>query len=52
MRLVTEGRVFFQTHDGTLGLGPASMDSGDEIHILPGGRTHFVLRRRSKTGVR
>ncbi|KAI0102126.1 heterokaryon incompatibility protein-domain-containing protein [Nemania sp. FL0031] len=46
MRLATEGRVFFQTYDGGMGLGPASMTAEDEIHILPGGQTHFVLRRR------
>ncbi|KAI0871983.1 heterokaryon incompatibility protein-domain-containing protein [Hypoxylon argillaceum] len=27
-----------------LGLGPASMALEDEIHVLPGGQTHFVLR--------
>ncbi|KAI1745662.1 heterokaryon incompatibility protein-domain-containing protein [Xylaria scruposa] len=46
MRLVTEGRVFFQTEEGHMGLGPASMAPEDEIHVLPGGQTHFVLRRR------
>lgn len=46
MHLVTEGRVFFQTDDGRMGLGPASMAPTDEIHVLPGGQTHFVLRPR------
>ncbi|KAI1281089.1 hypothetical protein F5Y07DRAFT_412954 [Xylaria sp. FL0933] len=49
MRLATEGRVFFETEDGRFGLGPGSMAPGDEIHILPGGKTHFVLRRRPKS---
>ncbi|KAI0485774.1 hypothetical protein F4859DRAFT_472370 [Xylaria cf. heliscus] len=52
MRLVTEGRVFFQTEDGHMGLGPASMAAEDEIHVLPGGRTHFVLRPEPESGPR
>lgn len=27
-----------------MGLGPASIQKGDKIHILPGGQTHFALR--------
>ncbi|KAI0539356.1 hypothetical protein GGR58DRAFT_500209 [Xylaria digitata] len=46
MRLVPEGRVLFLTDYGLMGLGPASMAPKDEIHVLPGGRTHFVLRPR------
>ncbi|KAJ0109981.1 hypothetical protein J7T55_014783 [Diaporthe amygdali] len=42
----TDGRVFFLTRDGSMGLGPASMQNGDTIHILPSGRTHFVLRKK------
>ncbi|KAI1356565.1 heterokaryon incompatibility protein-domain-containing protein, partial [Xylaria sp. FL0043] len=49
MRLATEGRVFFETMDGRFGLGPGSMAPGDELHVLPGGKTHFVLRHRSKS---
>ncbi|KAJ4138743.1 hypothetical protein NW768_002615 [Fusarium equiseti] len=45
MRLATEGRVFFYTIDYRLGLGPASMMTGDEIRILPGANRPFVLRR-------
>lgn len=40
----TEGRVFFTTHRGLTGLGPASMESDDTINVLPGGKTHYVLR--------
>jgi hypothetical protein len=47
IRLATESRMFFETEHG-IGLGPASMRAGDTVHILPGGRTHFVLRQ---TGV-
>ena len=43
--LATEGRVLFELGDGTLGLGPASMALDDEVRILPGGNTWFVLRR-------
>lgn len=40
----TEGRVFFTTHRGLTGLGPASMESDDTINVLPGGKTYYVLR--------
>lgn len=29
-----------------MGLGPASIQEGDTIHILPSGHAHFVLRRK------
>lgn len=45
IRRATDGRVFFVTETGTMGLGPASMQHKDEVHIFPGGRSHFVLRR-------
>lgn len=45
IRRATDGRVFFVTETGIMGLGPASMQQKDEVHIFPGGRTHFVLRR-------
>lgn len=44
IQLATDGRRFFLTKNGSMGLGPASMQQGDTIHILPSGRTHFVLR--------
>ncbi|KAI0436917.1 heterokaryon incompatibility protein-domain-containing protein [Xylaria telfairii] len=43
MHLVTEGRVFFITGNGRMGLGPASMAPEDEIHVLPGGQTVSLL---------
>ncbi|TPX15914.1 uncharacterized protein E0L32_000248 [Thyridium curvatum] len=47
MRLVTEGRKLFRTGSGGLGLGPGSMQVGDEVHVLPGGNVHYLLRRRT-----
>ena len=47
-RTVTEaavGKRMFQTADGKLGLGPASSQKGDEVHILSGGFCPYVLRR-------
>jgi len=44
VRTATAKRRFFVATDGTTGLGPAKMREGDEIHILQGGRTPFVLR--------
>lgn len=48
--LATDGRVFFLTRNGSMGLGPASIKSGDTIHIFPGGRTHFALRKKNFEG--
>lgn len=45
VQVATDGRVFFLTRNGSMGLGPASMRNGDTIHVLPSGRAHFVLRR-------
>jgi len=45
LTLATEGRVLFQTLDGSFGLGPGSMSLDDEIRAMPGERTHIVLRR-------
>lgn len=46
IQIATDGRVFFVTEDGSMGLGPASVQRHDMIHVLPSGRTHFVLRSR------
>ncbi|KAF4953044.1 hypothetical protein FGADI_6314 [Fusarium gaditjirri] len=51
MRLTTEGRVFFITMDHRMGFGPGSMQAGDEIRILPGGNSPFVLRPMGRTGI-
>lgn len=47
IQVATDGRVFFLTGNGLMGLGPASMRNGDTIHVLPSGRAHFVLRKVS-----
>jgi len=44
IRAATIERVFFTTADGRVGLGPPSIAEGDEVYILFGGRTPFVLR--------
>jgi hypothetical protein len=48
MRIVTEGRSFFCTQRGRIGLGPKSLgnDSGgkDEVWILEGADVPFILR--------
>ncbi|KAF5578637.1 heterokaryon incompatibility (het-6OR allele) [Fusarium pseudoanthophilum] len=51
MRLTTEGRVFFITNDKEMGFGPGSMAVGDEIRILPGGNSPFVLRPMGRIGI-
>ncbi|QMW44309.1 hypothetical protein G4B11_007729 [Aspergillus flavus] len=42
----TYRRRFFITAHGRIGLGPATMEKGDRVCVLPGGRTPFILRRR------
>lgn len=49
IQLATEGRTFFTTMRGSMGLGPASTRPGDEIRKLPGGTTLFVLHRLPRT---
>ncbi|XTI82519.1 hypothetical protein V2W45_1337700 [Cenococcum geophilum] len=41
----TLNRRVFITGDGHIGLGPASLRKGDELYLIKGGRTPFVLRR-------
>jgi hypothetical protein len=38
------GRCLFVTEKGGIGLGPMAMNPGDQISMLFGGRTMFVLR--------
>lgn len=40
----TDGRVFFQTVSGKMGLGPSSMQRGDVLNTFPSGCTRYVLR--------
>jgi hypothetical protein len=42
----TYGRRIFVTRNGTIGLGPASLQKGDLVAVLFGGLTPFVLRQR------
>ncbi|KAM6536079.1 hypothetical protein FALCPG4_005600 [Fusarium falciforme] len=44
MRLSVTNRTFFIIRGGKMGLGPASIAKGDEIHALPGGKLPLVLR--------
>jgi hypothetical protein len=45
VRSATMWRVFFITGNGFLGLGPHSVEVGDEVRILIGGSVPFILRR-------
>ncbi|KAE8149465.1 hypothetical protein BDV25DRAFT_167854 [Aspergillus avenaceus] len=42
------GRLLFRTKKGYLGLGPWSMKRGDEVWVLLGARTPFILRSLPK----
>jgi len=41
----TTDRKFFMTAQGFMGLGPKEMEVGDEVAVLVGGHTPFILRR-------
>jgi hypothetical protein len=43
-------RRFFTSKDGRFGVGPKSLRPTDEVWILEGGRTPFVLRKRDDGG--
>ncbi len=45
-------RRFFVTRDGYFGLAPLSVEKGDSIFILRGGRVPFLLRKISETEYR
>ncbi|PMD31122.1 hypothetical protein L207DRAFT_385252, partial [Hyaloscypha variabilis F] len=38
-------RRFFITEKGYLGLGPGHMEVGDQVTVLFGGKTPFILRK-------
>jgi hypothetical protein len=40
----TPSRTFFQTVKGRIGMGPVGIQMGDQIHIIRGGPTPFILR--------
>jgi hypothetical protein len=43
-------RVLFQTSTGLIGIGPPSLQPDDNIFLLQGGRTPFILRELPKSG--
>jgi hypothetical protein len=43
-RTISSGRCLFVTEEGHLGLGPESLEKGDEVWVLQGARVPFVLR--------
>lgn len=43
----TAGRRFFRTKTGYIGVGPSRMEEGDQICVLFGGKTPFILRREN-----
>lgn len=45
VKTATSERVFFITEKGLMGLGPKHLQQGDEIAILAGGHTPFILRK-------
>jgi hypothetical protein len=42
---VTRSRAHFYTQNGSLGLGPKTMQAGDLVCVLIGGHLPFALRR-------
>jgi hypothetical protein len=46
------GRSFYQTDNGRMGLAPLTAQAGDQVVILLGGRSAFVLRPASGTSTR
>jgi hypothetical protein len=51
------GRRLFMTNDGHFGIGPQAMEPGDEVAVLFGGITPFIVqsasqRRRESEGHR
>lgn len=47
IKLATEGRVFFVTKNGLMGLGPASTEPEHTVHVFPSGKTHFILNENT-----
>jgi hypothetical protein len=44
--VATKSRCLFITRGGCIGLGPATVTEGDNLCLLKGGRTPFVLRNK------
>lgn len=49
---VCHGRKFFITQEGFFGIGPASLENGDAVHVLLGADVPFVLRQKNMCGRR
>ncbi|KAM7191506.1 hypothetical protein V8F33_008857 [Rhypophila sp. PSN 637] len=49
---VKRGHRIFRTANGFLGMGPLSSEIGDEVWVLEGGKTPFVVRRPREGGSR
>ena len=47
----SEGRKFFITSEGYMGIGPGSLTNGDWVFVLLGSRVPLVLRRAAKASV-
>ncbi|KAE8446732.1 hypothetical protein EG329_011637 [Mollisiaceae sp. DMI_Dod_QoI] len=47
-RLAYLGRRLFRTKENYLGIGPQSLEEGDEVWVLAGARVPFILRRDGK----
>jgi hypothetical protein len=47
----SEGRKFFITSKGYMGVGPGSLTNGDWVFVLLGSRVPLILRRAAKTSV-
>lgn len=43
------GRCLFSTKKGLLGLGPYSVQKGDQVWVVPSGRTLYILGPLSDT---
>ena len=43
---VFTARRIFRTRDNLIGIGPRSIQTGDEIFILPGSNVPFIMRKR------
>ncbi|PVI03100.1 HET-domain-containing protein [Periconia macrospinosa] len=47
-----QGRKIFQTKGGYIGIGPQTLDKGDSLFVLCGGKVPFILRNASPEGYR
>ncbi|KAI1868094.1 uncharacterized protein JN550_006582 [Neoarthrinium moseri] len=50
LETATLGRRLYTTTDGQIGLGPPSLNTGDEVWIFDAGKVPFVLRKNGNDG--